>query len=106
LAYTSRAVDTKPCVADCFLLLEPFFFDSRSRPEIWWLVATTSNGIVHALLMILYTVITGDVSIKFPVRAVIEIDINSPGYCSGDESFGDCQRSGPAFSFGHPVLGV
>ena len=54
MAYTSRAVDTKPCVADCFLLLcWPFFFDSRSRPEIWWLVATTSNGIVHALLMIL-----------------------------------------------------
>jgi hypothetical protein len=64
LAYTSRAVDTKPCVADCFLLLLlPFFLDSRSRPEIWWLVATTSNGMVHALLMILYTVITGDVSI-------------------------------------------
>ena len=72
MAYTSRAVDTKPCVADCFLLLEPFFLASRSRPEIWWLVATTSNGMVHALLMILYTVITGDVSIKFPVRAVIE----------------------------------
>ena len=64
MAYTSRAVDTKPCVADCFLLLEPFFLDdSRSRPEIWWLVATTSNGMVHALLMILYTVITGNVSV-------------------------------------------